>query len=199
MQKIGCYATILHPLYSSATLNIENKLSVVLCLKNDVCLKQIHFFCYSHGCPFTFFIHQVVFTNIDLKSNSDNTDIHFYIRSRLEKISDKVCNVHYRYSSTVKDRILKKNPEMWCVFKRIHSLIVQKIHMWSITKLTSKLCMEPWMAMAGVKGFCLVYTAFLANSCRSSEEMWCFGVVDEQHEFLSPFIDFMRLIYMYCK
>ncbi len=114
----------------------------------------------------------------------------------------EACNFHHMYTSTMRDKIRKKNPENHIVgfFKEFICKLWWKISIWSITKfhlntLLYTLCWQ-WQRSnvfcKSSQGFHTLLLVFWPiPPCRSPLEQWCFGAVAGQHGLSTPSKDFL--------
>ncbi len=111
----------------------------------------------------------------------------------------EACNFHHRYTSSMRDKIRKQNPEnhIYCTFI---CKLWWKISIWSITKfhlntLLYTLCWQ-WQRSnvfcKSSQGFHTLLLVFWPiPPCRSPLEQWCFGAVAGQHRLSTPSKDFL--------
>ncbi len=107
----------------------------------------------------------------------------------------EACNFHHRYTSTMRDKIRKENPENHIICK-----LWWKISIWSITKfhlntLLYTLCWQ-WQRSnvfcKSSQGFHTLLLVFWPiPPCRYPLEQWCFGAVAGQHRLSTPSKDFL--------
>ncbi len=114
----------------------------------------------------------------------------------------EACNLHHRYTSTMRDKIRKKKSrKSHCrIFKQFICKLWWKISIWSITKfhlntLLYTLCWQ-WQRSnvfcKSSQGFHTLLLVFWPiPPCRSPLEQWCFGAVAGQHGLSTPSKDFL--------